>query len=152
AAYDKAIGLYPGFWELHNALAWLLATCPDKQLRDADRAVVAAKRAVQLHPGSAPELNTLGVAQFRAGDWNAAIYDLEKSMERGKGGDSFDWFFLAMTHWQRGEKKQARNWYDKGVEWMEKKAPQNEELRRFRAEATELLQLGKSIDNEREKK
>ena len=62
-------------------------------------------------------------------------------MELRKGGDSFDWLFLAMAHWQMGEKEQAGKWYDQAVQWMEKNKPQDEELRRFRTEAAELLQL-----------
>ena len=62
-------------------------------------------------------------------------------MELRKGGDSFDWFFLAMAHWQLGEKDKAREWYDRAVQWMDKNQPKNEELRRFRAEAAELLEL-----------
>ena len=60
-------------------------------------------------------------------------------MERRKGGDSFDWFFLAMAEWQLGNKGAAREWYEKSVEWMDKNASANEELTRFRAEAAELL-------------
>jgi hypothetical protein len=60
-------------------------------------------------------------------------------MELRKGGDSFDWFFLAMAHWQLGNQDQARQWYDQAVAWMEKNQPQNEELLRFRAEAEELI-------------
>ena len=75
------------------------------------------------------------------GEWKAAIEALTKSMELRKGGDSNDWFFLAMAHWQLGDKTQARSWYDKAVPWMEKNQPKNEELLRFRAEAAALLGL-----------
>ena len=44
-----------------------------------------------------------------------------------------------MAHWQVGEKEQARKEYRQAVQWMEKHQPQNEELRRFRAEAAKLL-------------
>ena len=40
---------------------------------------------------------------------------------------------------QARHKEEARKWYDKAVEWMEKNRPDNEELRRFRAEAEEIL-------------
>jgi hypothetical protein len=46
-----------------------------------------------------------------------------------------------MAHWQLGEKDQARRWYDKAVQWMDQNKPKDEELRRFRAEAEELLGL-----------
>jgi hypothetical protein len=44
-----------------------------------------------------------------------------------------------MTHWQLDHKEEARKWFDKAVERMEKNQPGNEQLRRFRAEAAELL-------------
>ena len=54
-------------------------------------------------------------------------------MELRQGGDSFDWFFLAMAHWQFGEKEKAGAWFDKAAAWIEKNSPDDDELRRFRA-------------------
>ena len=87
------------------------------------RAVALARKAVELEPKNWAYRNTLGAAQYRAGDWKAAIAALEKSMELRKGGDSNDWFFLAMAHWQLGEKDKAREWYDRAVQWMDKNQP-----------------------------
>jgi hypothetical protein len=83
------------------------------------------------------------VALYRAGDWQAAITALSKSNEL-LGGKmlSFNAFFLAMAHWQKGEKEHARRWYDKATDWMEKNGPKDLELVRFRAEAADLLGLG----------
>ena len=67
-----------------------------------------------------------------------AIESLDRSMKGRKGGDSNDWFFLAMAEWRLGNKETARDWFRKAVEWMEKHGPQNKELARFRAEAEEL--------------
>jgi hypothetical protein len=61
-------------------------------------------------------------------------------MELRKGGNANDWFVVAMTHWQLANKEQARKWHDKAVAWMDKNAKDNEELRRFRSEAEELLE------------
>jgi eukaryotic-like serine/threonine-protein kinase len=83
----------------------------------------------------------LGAAQYRAGEWKGAVAALEKSMELGKGGDGSDWFFLAMANWRLGNRDEARRWHDRAVEWMVKNQPENEELRRFRAEASEFLGL-----------
>jgi hypothetical protein len=47
--------------------------------------------------------------------------------------------FLAMTHWQLGERDEARQWYGKAVEWIEKHQSDDDQLRRFRAEAAQLL-------------
>jgi hypothetical protein len=123
----------------HNNLAWRLATDRDAKIRDPERAVALAKKAVELAPDVATYWNTLGAAHYRAGNWKDAVAALDKSMELRNGGDSFDWFFLAMAHWQLGHKEEARKWFDKAVERMEKNRPSDEELRRFRAEAAELL-------------
>ena len=67
-------------------------------------------------------------------------------MELRKGGDANDWFFLAMAHWQLGEKEKARQWHDRAAQWMDdnKEGVSNtEELRRFRAESAELLGVSK---------
>ncbi len=143
AAFRKAIELDQDYAraKARNDLAWILATCPEAKFRDPIQAVALAKEAVELHPKSWPIANTLGVAQYRAGNWNASIDTLEKSMELIKGGNSNDWFILAMAHWQLGEKDKARQWYDRAVQWMDMHQPKNEELRRFRAEASELLKV-----------
>jgi uncharacterized protein HemY len=122
-----------------NSLAWLLATCPDAKVRDGARAVELAKKAVERAPKQEAYHNTLGAAHYRAAAWNDAVATLEKSMELRNGGDSSDWFFLAMAHWQLNNKDEARQWYGRAVEWMEMNATANEELIRFRAEAAELL-------------
>ena len=128
-AYQRLLELAPQSAVAHNNLAWLLATCPDSKIRDPKRAVDLAKKAIELEPKQGMRWNTLGVAHYRASDWKAAIAALEKSMDLRKGGDSFDWFFLAMAHWQLDHKEEARKWYDQAVRWMEKNAPQDEELR-----------------------
>jgi Flp pilus assembly protein TadD len=81
------------------------------------------------------------MAQYRASQPKAAIASLKKSMELMPGGDSHHWFFLGMAHWQLGNKVEAHKWYDQAVNWMEKNRPKDEELRRFRAEASALLEL-----------
>jgi tetratricopeptide (TPR) repeat protein len=132
---------------LFNAMARFYATCPDKQFRNPAEAVELAKQAVEEIAKFARRTprdegdcwKTLGVAQYRAGDWKAAVAALEKAMQFRNGGDGTDWFFLAMAHWQLGEKEQARQHYDKAVEWMKKNRPNDEELRRFQAEAADLL-------------
>ncbi len=81
----------------------------------------------------------LGQAEYRAENWKASIAALKKSMEFYSGGNSGDWFFLAMAHWRRGDPMQARQWFDRAVKWMDQYQPKNEELSRFRAEAEELI-------------
>jgi WD40 repeat protein/serine/threonine protein kinase/tetratricopeptide (TPR) repeat protein len=139
ADHAKVVELAPQSSSAANELAWLLGTCLDANFRDPPRAVELAKRAVELAPQQGAFWNTLGVAQYRANDWKTAIESLHKSMEFRQGGDGFDWFFLALSHWQLGNSDEARAWSARAVEWMEKNEPENEELQRFRAEAEELL-------------
>jgi len=124
--------------EQSRKLAWWLATAANPEIRDGKRAVQLAKKAVDLAPEDGICWNTLGTAHYRGGDYKSAVVALEQSMKMRKGGDSFDWFVLAMAHWQLGNKDMAHKWYDRAVEWMEKNQPNSEELRRFRAEATKL--------------
>jgi WD40 repeat protein/tetratricopeptide (TPR) repeat protein len=124
-----------------NGVAWRLAAPLDPTLRAPRRAVQLAKEAVGVDPGQGMYWNTLGVAHYRAAEAKPAIPALEKSMELRSGGDSLTWFFLAMAHWQLGDKELARRWYAPAVLWMEKHRPTDPELARFRAEAAELLGL-----------
>jgi len=81
----------------------------------------------------------MGAAHYRAGNWKDSIDALQKSMELRAGGDSFDWFFVAMACQRQGKKELAGKWFDQAVQWMEKNNPKDEELLRFRAEAAALL-------------
>jgi tetratricopeptide (TPR) repeat protein len=146
ADYTAATKLQPGYSTAWNNLARLLASCPQENLRDPPRAVEAAKKAIALDSKQGRYWNTLGMAHYRAGDWRAAVAALEKSMALSNGGDSFDWFLLAMAHGRLDQKDQARKRYDEAVRWMEKHEPENEKLRRFRSEAAELLGLEQEKD------
>jgi tetratricopeptide (TPR) repeat protein len=141
-----------------NELAWVLATTSFLRLRDHHRALQSAKKAVEQEPQGGGNWNTLGVAHYRVGDWKEAVGALEKSMQLRAGGSASDWFFLAMAHWQQGEKDPARQWYNKAVQLMERNKSQDEELRRFRAEAAALLGVtdhpkstGKKEENAKER-
>jgi uncharacterized protein HemY len=101
--------------------------------------VQLAQKVVDQAPTAWAAWNTLGVARYRAGEWKRAIEALEKSRQLRQGGDSYDYFFLAMAHWQLGEKEQARQDFDKAVRWMDQHRPRDEDLRYFRTEAAELL-------------
>jgi len=120
-----------------NSLAWILATCPDLGLRDTGEAVKYAQLAVRQTPSVS--YNTLGVAQYRAGDFKAAAAALEQSMQLRAGGDAYDWFFLSMAYWKLDRKEEARARLRAAIDWTEKHQPDNEELRRFRKEAAELV-------------
>jgi hypothetical protein len=127
--------------EAHNNLAWLLATCPNTELRDPPEALRLAQRAVEVEPQQGNFWNTLGVAFYRAGELDEAKKALEKSLELRNAGDSFDWFFLALVDVKRGKKDQAREWYDKAVAWYQINSPNDQELFHFNVEAAAALGL-----------
>jgi serine/threonine protein kinase/predicted Zn-dependent protease len=122
-----------------NQLAWQLATSPDAKHRDPKQAVELAKKATELAPRKGEYWGTLGAAHYRAGDFKASIEALNQAMHLPNGGGSDNWFFLAMAHGKLGDMEQARKWCDQAVAWMDKNQPKNAELRRFRAEAEEVL-------------
>ena len=134
-----------------NVAAWNLVAGADPKYWAPDRAVELARKAVEREPKAAHIINTLGVAQYRAGDWKAALNTLKKADELA-GPQHFDTngFFLAMVHWQQGEKEQGRKWYSAALAWMEKRNPSNDELRCFRTEAASLLKLPEKLSPEQE--
>jgi hypothetical protein len=80
-----------------------------------------------------------GAAHYRNGDHKAAIAALETARRLWTGDDSLDWFFLAMAHWRLGHRDRARMCFDRGVQWMDKHKPDDDELRRLRAEVEATL-------------
>jgi serine/threonine protein kinase/tetratricopeptide (TPR) repeat protein len=124
-----------------NNLAYSLASVPGDPWFDPARGLALARKAVALEPNEWTYWNTLGVAAFRANDWNAAAEAFRQSITLG--GGAHDQFFLAMTRWHQGDKKDAREIYDRAVAWTDKNKPDDPELRGLRAEAAALLgQLG----------
>jgi uncharacterized protein HemY len=96
---------------------------------------------VQLKPEHRNHWSNLGVALCRTGEWQAAALALEKADRMESGADHYHRFFLAMAYWHLGEKDKARQAYEQAAEWMNENQPNNDELRRFRAEAAELLNI-----------
>jgi serine/threonine protein kinase len=134
-----AIILDPDFAEAYNVLGWLQTRFPDDPSYQPEEAIVAARKAVELQPNNWLYLNTLGVAAFRVGDWKTAESSLQASIGIN-GGRAVDWFFLAMTRWHQGKRKDAREWFNQAVAWIARNKS-DDELRRFHAEAAALLGL-----------
>jgi Flp pilus assembly protein TadD len=78
------------------------------------------------------------LAEYRAGRRAESIAAAERSIALTKGLDASNWYVLAMARWQKGDKDEARKWFDKAVAWA-KQDPQNVELRQFWSEAAQLL-------------
>jgi tetratricopeptide (TPR) repeat protein len=139
AAFDQAQRLAPDNPFILNNMAFTLLAAPSMTVRDWSRALGLTQRAVELKPDLWGFWRTLGMACYKTGDSKNAVAAVEKSMHLLGGGDSYDWFLLAMAHSQLGDSKQARMWFDKAVDWMDKNQPTNVVLKSFRTETAELL-------------
>ena len=122
AEYREALRLKPDHagarvglaWRLQN-LAWALATHAEPARRDPGRAVSLAMEAVELNPQEGDRLLALGAALYGTGRWQDAIETLKRADRLSGGKDhSYNAYFIAMAHWQLGNKEEARRWYDKG--------------------------------------
>ncbi len=142
-ALERGHALAPLDAQRLNHVAWLRATSEDDSVRDAEKALAAASAAAALAPQDGAILNTLGVAHYRSGNWKEAIAALTKAAELRDGGDACDWLFLAMAHWQAGQREEAHKWYERSVAWLKEQKPADAELVRFREEAGRLLGVAK---------
>jgi tetratricopeptide (TPR) repeat protein len=141
---DRMATAFPPGHLLDGECAQFLVTCPDPKWRNANRARECASRAVEQNPRDTGAWTTLGIAAYRMGEHASAIAPLEKAMSLQGDKCPTEQFFLAMAHWQLGDKQQAREWFEKATAWMSKNGWQDENLLRFRAEASALLGISGS--------
>ena len=141
AAYREALRNRPD----HALIAQLASPGCSSPTRDIEthdprEAVAMARKAVELGSLYPTNVNTLGVALYRAGLLDEA--DRRPSADRpcsNRGKDASDWFFLAMACWRRGEVGEASDYYVRGVSTLWR-FPQGEPgYDRFWAEAAELF-------------
>jgi tetratricopeptide (TPR) repeat protein len=139
-AFQKNTALNPGKASAHGDFAFFLVTCPDPQVRDAAKALTHAQKAVALDPANADFVALLGMAQYRAGQWQAAAETLEKAIEWGPTRYSdHAKIFLSMAHHQLGDATEAHRWHRQTLLTEIKEDGSMEELRLLRAEAAALL-------------
>ena len=145
AAFRDGIAASPRSRSCNNALAWQLVIEPDEngQYPHVDEALEhaqiacrqgAAERGQRLF---ASYLNTLGVVYYRKGDWLAALKALQESFE-GDAEVPTNWIFLAMTHWQLGNKDEALKWYEQARK-QQQEIELTDVVKRFFDEAATLM-------------
>jgi tetratricopeptide (TPR) repeat protein len=70
---EEALRLRPSSDALLNNVAWLRATSPDATVRQPQRAVELARRAIDAHGSTASALDTLAAAYAAAGRFSEAV-------------------------------------------------------------------------------
>lgn len=81
--YQRALQLDSELGRAYQSTAWLMATCPEARYRDAQRAVQAAQRAIELAgEDDFMYLDTLAAAYANAGDFEKAGETLQKAIRQ----------------------------------------------------------------------
>jgi tetratricopeptide (TPR) repeat protein len=129
--------------------AFYLCNDTNPKLRDPKLGLAYAKRAAARVSKEAGAWSVLGYAYYRNGGFQEAVTAINKSTGLLIGQPRpQNFFYLAMAYWQLGDKEQARAWYDKGIQHIEKHGSRDlglhppyrdEVVPRLRAEAAELL-------------
>jgi tetratricopeptide (TPR) repeat protein len=122
-----------------NDLAWLLLCHADSAARNPARALALATQVVRECPGQAVYWNTLGVAYFRSGNFQAAVPALQRAIDLDASGSPFDHVYLAMAHARLGHRELARHCLSQALTGMERDYPGHPELARVCDEAQSIV-------------
>ena len=110
-----------------------------------EEALRQSQAAVELQPDNGMYLNTLGVAQYRVGDYQAALATLTRSEQLNSkvfdGSSPPDLVFMAMVNQQLGNTDQAREQLQQvhQLRWKLRWS-RNGELESFLTEAEALIE------------
>jgi hypothetical protein len=96
-----------------NEAAWALVCDPARSAASYRRALRLAEVACRQEPENGPFLNTLGVAQYRAGLVPEALVTLTRSNALNQGKGPADLAFLAMARQRQGQTLEARAMLDR---------------------------------------
>jgi tetratricopeptide (TPR) repeat protein len=136
----------PEYW---NNTAWAVVRSPRENPGAYAQALRQAVAAVQAEPNNGYYINTLGVAQYRGGQYADALATLTKSEKLNttkEGAHPADLAFLAMAQYQLGQKEEAKATLDRLREvLMHPRWFRIAESRSFLQEAEELIE-GEPVD------
>jgi tetratricopeptide (TPR) repeat protein len=80
--YERAIKVDPKSGHAYSGSAWLLATCPDDSIRNSKLALKRAEMGLELNgDGDAASFDTLAAAQASAGDFAAAVRNIQEAID-----------------------------------------------------------------------
>jgi tetratricopeptide (TPR) repeat protein len=144
AHFEALAEQFPNLPRHHNALAYVLSTSPAKELRNPDRAVSHAHRALQLSPDNPDYWVVLATAQFVVGDYKAARASTDQAQKYlGDRLPSDAKLVLAMALYQSGARDEGREMYGQTVAEIESKQTYSEwykmEFRVLRADADRMF-------------
>jgi Flp pilus assembly protein TadD len=76
---------------------------------------------VASFPGAGWHLHALGLAHYRAGQYDQAIRRVRESLERDPKwpAQAVNWLVLAMAHHRLGRAEGARVWLGRAVAWID---------------------------------
>lgn len=122
-----------------DSLAWLLATCPVEELRNAKEAVALSQLTTQLFPDSPQHWLTHGAGQLQLGDPASGLSSLDKSLNL-RGRD--EGLTLALKSIAAARLKQsdpAQKSLAAAQAWQQAQKPADEELARWIKQAEEAV-------------
>jgi serine/threonine protein kinase/tetratricopeptide (TPR) repeat protein len=123
-----------------DLLAQILVNCPEHKNRDAARAIKIARAVTARVPQHAGYLTTLGAAQYRAGEYEAAVETLKKALQLSSNFQPLATrLFLAMAFWQSGDQQRAGHWYRQALAYGDECQCWFPEALYIRREAEELM-------------
>jgi hypothetical protein len=130
-----------------NSASWQIVASPDRSEEAYARALRDAEAASQLLPEDGMILNTLSVAQFRAGRFAKALETLIRSdaLNSASAGWSIpaDLAFIAMAHHRLGHDSAAREALGRlRAAMKQSRSIEDRESKGFLREAETLIELG----------
>jgi serine/threonine protein kinase/tetratricopeptide (TPR) repeat protein len=92
---------------------------------DPVQAVRLAELAVEAEPKWAHNLHTLGLAHYRAGQLDQAVQRFHEAIEVNPEwtGQVVNWLGLTLAYHRQGQTNEARRWFEKALEWIDRVAP-----------------------------
>ncbi len=111
-ALTEAESVEPALPELHHSFALAYF-----RKHDLKRAIVSAKKAVEIKPDYSEANNTLGKLLIEAGKYSEAIPPLERAAQNSLSRESYKaWTNLGIVQYRLGDLKQAEKMMDRAVE------------------------------------
>ncbi len=144
ACYREVVQHEPNNAEVLNRLAWVLAVSPQKD-QPVGEALKFALRASQLQPGNGFYRNSLGAAQYRAGQYAEALSNLAVVVEtppKNFGWMSHNLLFQALCHERLGDRASAQAAYFVALELLKQPGSDASRVHEARLLQSEIAELG----------